>query len=433
MRARGESTSNLAEPQQNPGRQSRYANAYSAAKDIASLFKLTDNVSLDHIGSYIEKLVAIQGIITEPSYKFSKLCPLTEDELGSRETLNPGDNEETGCESKKTEARGVKSNLQENPTAPAIRTPTPECLLCQKPWTYGTPLSQHYRRVHQKTLSRPFSCPECQDHIVNGWNEWISNIASRHGRHNAPRPRSRTQSPQGPLTCLLCGNLFVTLGGLSKHTTKSHGKHFESPRPCPVCFNSEDKAPVVSSLSEWCRHVELSHGGTQCAPKVLLDMKIRCFLCSEDVVHERNHYIKHHLGAFHELFPCPECTRQGVETPSHGKTTRIFGQSQLSRCLVCDRFYSKVADHFTKDHMRLFPFQCQECERLKETLGCSGVLIKDRDEWVLHCAAAHGDIASALSAQTVAAQLRTKRKREDDPMWAKKVKRESGSNSDSTY
>lgn len=381
LKARGESTNALAVPQQNPARRSPYANLHSASKDVASLFKLTDDGSMNQ---YIEKLVSVQrircGAFPQP-WKISLLTgdtpkdapasvtnecegtsikegidacdvvqggatiPTTDlpptkhvrpsqhkqdmnssavstTDLPPTEytTKNPGkltaSDRKAQRKTKNIELRGSEANSKESTTPPKVDPAPLECLLCPKLWTFGTPLSQHYRRVHADNFKRPFSCPACSEDgsPINGWNEWALHIASRHGRHNAPRLRAKSSS-QDLLSCLLCYQEFATLGGLSKHTSKSHGSHFDKEKPSPVCSNTKDEAPTISSLSEWCSHVELSHGGAQCAPRVLLGSTVCCLYCNKDIVHERNHYIKFHLKNLDESFPCPECTRQGVEAP----------------------------------------------------------------------------------------------------------------------
>lgn len=325
LRARGESTSSLAVPQHNPVRRPPYANAHSASRDVVSLFQLTDDGSLDHVGLYVESLVTIQWIRSGPSAQRSHLSPLTKDKLDSEEARETPDIVDSGYGTKRAEACRLGCDVQDNPTVSTLKPPpgktalpdkhvgggrtkesdpdnrkvakhgirkagasgggcdrqkapappgvnsSPlECLLCPKTWTYRTPMSQHYRRVHKETLSRPFYCPACpeQDYLVDGWNEWVLHIASRHGSHNAPQTRPMTQSRKDLLACLLCHKEFVSLGGLSKHTARYHASHFEEPKLCPACCGSKDEAPVISSLSEWCSHVELSHGGAECAPSV---------------------------------------------------------------------------------------------------------------------------------------------------------------------
>lgn len=244
------------------------------------------------------------------------------------------------------------------------------------------------------------------------------------------------------LRCLLCDNTrIVSRSGLSLHTASCHSKYFEPPRPCPACPLKEsaddEGTPMISSLSEWCSHVALAHGGPQGAPSPPSSLKVSCLLCEKEVVNELTHYTRKHATAFDKPFPCPECNRQCVgEVPliadrddwelhciiKHGRTTVVFGQqgSKLSRCLVCHRDFGKVADHFTKAHLSSLPFACRECERLEPPE--KKVQIQDRDEWVLHCATVHADVSAALSARTATTQSKRKRKAEDDLAWEKKVK-----------
>lgn len=420
---------------------------------VAALLDQNETRSLEGFTLYIEKLVSCQssaGKWSQDGISFSwpllQLPNTTQPKLESSQRPQYSDIEGDNNNQSGQTKDGSNEYFGNETAAASKRKPGREyrykasCLLCDgaMPARDLTTLRNHYENAHQEKMRTPCSRSQCKtSHIITGWNEWVAHIERYHGFHNAPKPRTMVD-----LRCLLCDNTrIVSRSGLSLHTASCHSKYFEPPRPCSACPLKEsaddEGTPMISSLSEWCSHVALAHGGPQGAPSPPSSLKVSCLLCEKEVVNELTHYTRKHATAFDNPFPCPECNRQCVgEVPliadrddwelhciiKHGRTTVVFGQqgSKLSRCLVCHRDFGKVADHFTKAYLSSLPFACRECERLEPPE--KKVQIQDRDEWVLHCATVHADVSAALSARTATTQSKRKRKAEDDLAWEKKVK-----------
>lgn len=396
--------------------------------------------SLDGATLYIDKLVAYQTVSTSYARREEPaLCewPLTKGDSGStkRAESEPYSSADKEPPSTNTQASPEQSPRTGQPTPPTAEASC-RCLLCPKTCKDMSGLSTHYDRVHQATLKEPFACPECNGHTIHSWNDWVAHIEIHHGLYNAPRRRSTAD-----IKCLLCRGTFASISGLSRYTTRCHKQDFGTPFPYPECpEHSVDQSPLIGSLSDWCSHMSLSYGGTEYAPRPSSGTKYRCLLCERKVINEMNHYARSHSQAFDEPFYCPECIRLGTDAAplltgrdawqlhcaaKHGKATLVFGIQKYTRCLFCNKYFGKVSDHFTKHHVQALPFSCPECKRLGEADADQRV-IQDRDGWVLHCAADHGDIAAALVSQTVNTQTRRKRKQEDDLAWAKRVKQDDG-------
>lgn len=406
LRMSGTSAMDLVKPQEKPSpRKAWYGDSKTLSDAVSSLITQNAPFSYNETTSYIERLVAYQ--VTTIAYAASPSAT---------------DPESTELEQPKTSSGHLW---------------TARCLLCPKakPSKDLSALREHYDKVHKAMWDEPFSCPRCDEICtIDGWNNWVAHIECFHGMENAPKRR-----PMVAIKCLLCpGSTFQSKQGLSIHTSRCHHSDFQTPLPCPECqlLCTGDDVPFIKNLSEWCSHVALSHGGPDQTPTPPATM-FSCLLCGQEIANEGNHYRRKHSDAFNAPFSCPACSRQGFThaprimdrkgwqlhcVAAHGKTEVVFGQQahELARCLVCDKLFSKVADHFTKSHLQSLPFPCPECERL----GTPETQIQDRDGWIIHCAVAHDDISAAIASRTAGFHSKRKRKSEDDSAWERKVKRE---------
>ncbi|KAJ0123520.1 Mitosis inhibitor protein kinase mik1 [Diaporthe amygdali] len=412
LRTSGVSAMDLMKPQENPSRRKAwYGDTTPLANAVASLVVRNEPLSPNDIALYVEKLVAYQAVtITRQA------SPPRSDSAG-------------------TEFGHPVRKSPEIPSAHLGHLWTARCLLCQnaKPSKDLSALREHYEKVHREVWDEPFSCPSCDEICtIDGWNDWVAHIECYHGLENAPKRR-----PMVAIKCLLCPeSSFQSKQGLSIHTSRCHHSDFQTPLLCPECRRQGDEPPAINNLSEWCSHVALSHGGPDHAPTPPTTL-FKCLFCEHEISNEGNHYLRQHSDVFDAPFSCPACSRQGeAHVPLivdrkdwqlhciavHGKTEVVFGQQahELARCLACDKFFSKVADHFTKSHLHSLPFPCPECEKL----GTPGEPIQDRDGWVLHCAVAHSDISAAIASRTASSHSKRKRKREDDSAWERRVKGE---------
>lgn len=309
--------------------------------------------------------------------------------------------------------------------APRDKEPS-RCLLGCGIFADKYSLARHIRKSHDEfnTITTPFSCPECRrlglnDYMIKNPLDFRQHIELHHNSKLLP-PIS-ISSPSH--ACLLCENkVFSSKTGLSTHTTQFHlhgTQTFETAFPCPECHRLSGEDYTIKNLNDWCQHVRSQHGAEN-APNPPQAYRPRCLLCNKPHYNEKVHFARHvKMGQFKKPFACPECIRQEVQPAEniqgrdhwlvhcaavHDKTAPVgmIGiRGQHTRCFICNEYVKSSASHFTKKHVAqgLFndPFQCPECIRTGEG---EGDVIENREQWLKHCAAVHGDISSATLALT---------------------------------
>lgn len=235
------------------------------------------------------------------------------------------------------------------------------------------------------------------------------------------------QRPQSVPTCFICAGTntleatgqmrnetFKSWKDVWKHTNKAHRDEQLWPFSCPECdrLGHEETLDQIADLGEWCSHVHEHHAPRGLAP-------YRCILgCQtfENTTALREHLVKCHqaLWTVSEPFPCPECSRLGLEDciisdPAEWRRhIDFYHDSKLlppvtkassanhteHRCLLCfDQSYptkTGLSLHNTNVHVKgeyfTSPFPCPECRRL----GKVEIIISGLDEWCRHVAAHHG-------------------------------------------
>lgn len=310
------------------------------------------------------------------------------------------------------------------------------CLLGYRTFDNRADLIKHLIQRHNafETITKPFPYPEYYrlgivDCYIRNITEFRQYIESRHDpKHLLTLSASHT--------CLLCENqVFQTRTGLSNHITTFHvygQQTFDRAFPYPECCRLSYKDYTIHSLAEWCVHVANRYGKDN-TPNPPPSSRLLCLLYNKPVYNERKHFLTKHLNAseFENPFSCPEYVRQGASSVPliqdcsdwhlhcaavHGKIAPPMVaagkcQKTLTRCLVCNGYFKAIASRFTRKHVKqgLFsqPLQCPECSRMAR----AGKPIKNWEEWVVHCAAVHGDTSFTTVAQTESANKRRKEMR----------------------
>lgn len=294
-----------------------------------------------------------------------------------------------------------KAHIREEEASLALR-----CLFGCGLYSNSNSLSRHYRTQHEYVQT---ACPRCDERVVHNYDEWIAHAKEDHHQ----RVVRADQRDGIDHKCLICHKSFPTIPALTKHTTYAHETTFSKPIPCPECLKLHCSEEIISSLYEWSSHVASSHGAAH-TPNPPRARRSRCLICNEGVYNEKFHLMNRHPNAFTEPSKCQECVRTGEAfvplikdlkdwqihcIVAHGKNGVVIPETCRARCLYCGEEMSAVSSHFTKRHDRegIYPFDCPECKRNGFYLQDASP-IKSRQEWVVHCASKHGDIAVAYSA-----------------------------------
>ena len=132
--------------------------------------------------------------------------------------------------------------------------------------------------------------------------------------------RTSTQS-----RCLICDLPVRGRSELTRHCQKIHVKNgtFDGPFSCPECFRlGMGNISIEGGPPVWSRHAEETHGRIYAPnlPSISVPTKgSQCCLLCENFFFKKGGGLARHLrrthdqkdGIFKQIFPCPECCRQG--------------------------------------------------------------------------------------------------------------------------
>jgi hypothetical protein len=181
-------------------------------------------------------------------------------------------------------AKSTKSEPSSNVTKKAVTSvhKQDKCLLCLGDFSSRGSLTKHNSLAHCRPggiLCQALPCPECERLgkarcIIDGPVQWSIHAERFHGIENTPNPPSSlakmttlTHKKRFALAkyqerCLICGDIFESGSGFSRHVTMIHEKagFFESAFNCPECERQEMKVPVEDATA-WRIHVAKTHAG----------------------------------------------------------------------------------------------------------------------------------------------------------------------------
>ncbi|KAI0133446.1 hypothetical protein BJ170DRAFT_606345 [Xylariales sp. AK1849] len=157
-----------------------------------------------------------------------------------------------------------------------------KCLLCLALFSSRGALTKHNTNVHCQPgglLCHPLPCPECERLgkarcLIEGPVQWSNHAERFHGKDNAPNPPSglakiTTMSHTKKFAlakhqeqCLICGDIFETGSGFSRHVTTIHEKagFFDQVFNCPEC-EREDRKVLIEDVTAWRVHIATTHRG----------------------------------------------------------------------------------------------------------------------------------------------------------------------------
>lgn len=382
----------------------------------------------DELGRYAQLLVAYLNQNTK-----AKLDVWEEEEEEKEEEdddLDDLDDEKSGWD--KNENR--KAKRREGTDDPEDRGFT--CVICELRYKSRSTLTGHYEK-HRRNgfFEQPLWCPECcrnkkSASVGRGYLTWLNHLERFYGQRYTPYFRQTEKYPEKyPCPFLNCdvqrkGKPYNSRG-LTGHFARVHvneqdanvqGK-FKDAIQCHRCISQKvggGTAPLIASLRDWRRHIDLVHCRDQ-------HRMYQCLLCLEMVRTARG--LKSHFYSLHERresffanpFRCPECIRAGQDDApeimgrkawqEHNdqhhdggakKEPLATGLQSPQRhprypyliCLNCYHMRDTLARHLDRGRGELFqtPFRCPKCAREH---GRDTELFENKHTWILHVLQEH--------------------------------------------
>ena len=206
------------------------------------------------------------------------------------------------------------------------------------------------------TNKQAFVCPECWQCFRSAIRLRI-HLRAKHDINCTPTSR--------PLSCLLCGQVFMRFKALSWHV-KQHYCRSRRKRnhKCPYCSHSR-----TFKFQEYLdAHIQMHHSSS--AKKIRIkDVRFPCFACSKtfnNVSKLRTHELWH-MGSLQ--YVCQTCGKSY-------QNKHYLNRHQVShgildyQCPVCGKlcYSQKSLTYHVKDHEGHKPYHCQDCRHRFTTM-----------------------------------------------------------------